>query len=107
MKIAIVGLFILLDIITGLVKALSSGKIDSTFLRQGLWHKLAEVLSVATGYLVECAMGYIELGVELPITNVVIVYICIMEFISIAENIAEVNPSLKKLYGQYLNKLKE
>lgn len=107
MRFVIVGLFILLDIATGLLKAVSKGKIDSTMLRQGLWHKLAEVMAVACSYLVEFTMAYVELGVDLPVMNVVIVYLCITEFTSIAENLAEVNPTLNKLYGSYLNKMKE
>ena len=80
---------------------------NSTYLRRGLFHKLSEVLAVAGSGLLEYGMSYINLGVELPVLNVVAVYICTMELISIIENIAEVNPSLAKLFKPYLEKLKE
>ena len=102
-----VAIFILFDILTGIIKALYKEGLNSTYLRRGLFHKLSEVLAVAGSGLLEYGMSYINLGVELPVLNVVAVYICTMELISIIENIAEVNPSLAKLFKPYLEKLKE
>ena len=102
-----VAIFILFDILTGIIKALYKEGLNSTYLRRGLFHKLSEVLAVAGSGLLEYGMSYINLGVELPVLNVVAVYICTMELISIIENIAEVNPSLAKLFKPYLEKLKD
>ena len=102
-----VGCFILFDILTGLLKALYMGDIDSTALRKGLFHKLSEVLAVAGAVLLEYGMNYINLGVDLPIFGVVSVYICITELTSILENLCEVNPILGNLFKPYLQKLKE
>lgn len=107
MKFAVIGLFILLDVLSGLLKALKEQKLNSTKAREGLWHKSSEVLALAVGYMVEWGAQYLQLGVELPLFNVVAVYICLTEFISIAENLAEMNPALAKLYGPYLAKLNE
>lgn len=103
----IVGSFILFDIITGIIKALYNEGLNSTCLRQGLFHKLAEILAIAGSGLLEYGMNYIDLGFDIPILKVVVSYICIMELISSLENLAEINPALAKLFRPYLEKLKE
>ena len=101
------GIFILFDILTGVLKALYKEGLNSTYLRQGLFHKLSEILAIALSALLEYGADYIDLGVELPFMNVVTVYICTMEFVSIVENLCEVNPTLAKLFRPYLEKLKK
>ena len=103
----IVGCFILFDIITGILKALYQEGINSTKLRQGLFHKLSEVLAVAGSMLLEIGADYMNFGLNLPLTKTVVTYICIMEFVSILENLCEINPELEKLFKPYLQKLKE
>lgn len=103
----VVGCFILFDIITGIIKALYKDGLNSTYLRQGLFHKLSEVVAVIGSGLLEYGAKYIDLNVEIPVLRVVAIYICIMELISILENITEVNPSMAKLFRPYLEKLKE
>lgn len=103
----VVACFIAFDIVTGIIKALYNGGINSTALRKGLYHKLSEIVSVAGSVLLELGADYINIGVELPILNVVSVYICVMELVSILENLSNVNPSLSKLFKPYLEKLKK
>ena len=102
----VVGIFILLDIITGLIKALYQGNMDSTILRKGLFHKLSEAIATGCAGLFEYLANYFEFGFELPLVKVVAGYICLMEFMSVCENLAEVNPALRKLFEPYLGKLK-
>lgn len=101
------GLFILFDIITGLIKAWHGKKLDSTNLRQGLFNKLTEILCVAFSAFLEYGAQEINLGFELPMVEIVCAYICLTEFISIIENLCEVNPHLSKFLGKYLQKAKE
>lgn len=101
----IVGCFIIFDLITGFLKAGYLGDIDSTKLRQGLIHKLSEVIAVIASYLLEYGMHYIHFGVELPVLSVVSVYICTTELVSILENLGDINPALNKLFKPYLAKL--
>lgn len=103
---AIVGLFILLDIVTGIVQALYNEGLNSTILRKGLFHKLSEILAVVLSVLLEYAGNLVNIGVELPLVEGVVAYICLMETVSIIENICAVNPMLSKLFTPYLNKLK-
>ena len=68
--------------------------------------KLSEIFAVIIGILLEYGASYIELGIDLHLTNIISTYICAMELISIIENICEVNPTLGKLFKPYLEKLK-
>ena len=102
-----VGAFILFDLITGIIKALYNEGLNSTYLRKGLYHKLSEVIVVVGSGLLEYGIQYVELGFDIPVLKVVAIYICSMELVSVLENLAEVNPSLAKLFRPYLEKLKE
>ena len=102
----VVCCFILFDIITGVIKALYEGGLDSSKLRKGLFHKLSEIITMVGCMLLQYAATFIELGFEIPLVNSVCIYICVMELISIIENICEVNDSLRKLFEPYLSKLK-
>lgn len=101
-----VGVFILFDIVTGIIKALYKEGLNSTRLRQGLFHKLSEVIAIIGSGLLEYGADYVDLGFDVPILNIVAIYICTMEFISVAENLAETNPALGKLFKPYLEKIK-
>ena len=97
--------FILLDVITGFMKGLYNKNIDSSALRKGLLHKASEALVFGCSVLLEYAVQYIELGIDLPLSGVVTVYIVGMEATSIIENLCEINPKLFKLFQPYLSKL--
>lgn len=101
-----VGCFIVFDIVTGIIKALYKGGINSSFLRVGLFHKLSEVLAVIGSGALEYGTKYINIGFDIPMLESVALYICLMEFISILENLGEINPILGKLFKPYLEKLK-
>ena len=55
----------------------------------------------------EYGITYINLGFDVPLVETVVAYICVMEIISILENISEMNPKLKKFFKPFLEKLKE
>lgn len=99
--------FIAFDILTGLIKALAKDGLNSTILRKGMYHKLSEILTVIGAGLLQYGADYIQLGVDIPALIGVASYICIMELVSIIENLAMLNPSLYKLFKPFLNKLKE
>ena len=103
----VVAGFILFDILSGLLKATYEGKYNSAVMRQGGLRKIAELFALIGSGLLEMACDYVELGVDLPILGAVSVYICVMELISILENLSAVSPTLTKLFKPYLAKLKE
>ena len=91
---AIAFAFIALDFVTGLIKALATHSFTSTQMRQGLFHKVALLLCMILGFLVDHAQGYIDLGITVPVAAAVCVYICLMEITSIIENICKINPEI-------------
>lgn len=88
-------IFIVLDIASGMAQAFANKNVSSEKLRQGLFHKMAFIFAIALGYLIEYAMGYMNLGFDAPIAIVVCVYVCLTEIISIVENITLLNPELR------------
>jgi toxin secretion/phage lysis holin len=98
--------FIVFDVVTGLIKAGYNGNYNSAIMRQGGFHKSMEVMAMAVAYFIEYAIVYINIGVDVPAVPAVTVYICIMELISILENICAVNPQMCALFKPYLDKLK-
>ena len=106
MYIIIVLGFIVFDVVTGLIKAGYNGNYNSAIMRQGGFHKSMEVMAMAVAYFVEYAIVYINIGVDVPAVPAVTVYICIMELISILENICAVNPQMCALFKPYLDKLR-
>lgn len=103
----IVGCFILCDIITGVIKALYKGGLNSTILRVGLFHKISEIIAVVGSGLLEYGLYYLDFDIGFPVFKAIAGYISIMELISILENLCEVNPALAKLFKPYLEKLKQ
>lgn len=99
--------FIGFDILTGFMKAFYKEGINSTVLRKGLFHKLSEIVAVAGAGLFEYGSAYINLNIDVPLVGAVSTYICIMELISILENISAVNPTLGRLFKPYLEKMKD
>ena len=90
----ITSAFILLDLITGLVKAFKEKKYTSTCMREGLYHKAGSVLIILFGVLVDYAQGYLDLGVSIPVAVSICAYIVLMEIGSIIENLATINPEI-------------
>lgn len=97
--------FILADVLTGILQALYNGDLNSTKLRQGLYHKLTEILALAFSMGIEYACKFINFGVEVPVFSTVSIYICLMELISVLENLCKINPALAKLFRPYFEKL--
>ena len=88
------GAFILMDLLTGIVKALKGKKFTSTLMREGLYHKAGSILCILLGVLVDYAQTTIDLGVAVPVTIPICSYIVLMEIGSIIENVSEINPEI-------------
>ena len=88
------GAFMLLDMLTGLVKAFYKKEYTSTVMRQGLFHKCGAVLCVMFAVLVDYTQAYLDLGVTLPVAVTVCTYIIVMEIGSIIENVCSINPDI-------------
>lgn len=94
MVFAITGGFIAMDFITGLVKAFKEKNFNSSLMREGLFHKCAFIFYVLFGVLVDVAQGYLDLGVTVPITTAICIYVVLTECGSIIENLGSINPAI-------------
>ena len=104
-------LFIALDILVGLVKAFSTTGFKSLKMREGLFHKLGEILCVLFGITCEVSFPLVGITINLPIVSTICVYIVLMETGSIIENLAVISPNIKsmlgKVFGVYKNEDEE
>lgn len=92
---AIVCVFIVLDIVTGLIQAIANKCVDSSKLRQGAFHKFAYIFLMVLAYIIDFTMGYYDMGFAFPLLDPVCVYLVLTEVVSILENITKLNPALK------------
>lgn len=94
MVVVVAGGFIVLDLITGTIKAFAEHNFASSVMREGLFHKVGSILCIALGMYADYAQQYIDLGVALPISGAICAYIALMEIGSIVENLAKINPEI-------------
>lgn len=90
--------FIIFDILTGIIKSIYNKTFTSTNMRKGGLRKLVEFILLI---IIAFVQIYIKDSVpNFPIDTLYAIpgYVVLMEFSSIMENISEVNPDLKKLF---------
>lgn len=86
--------FILMDFITGLIKAFKEKSYCSSIMREGLFHKTGSILVIIFGWLVDYAQSFVDLGVTIPVAVSMCVYVILMEIGSIIENVCVINPEI-------------
>ena len=102
---AIVLAFILMDIITGIAQAAKNKALDSSKMRDGLFHKIGFMFAVVLSCLCEYAMIWLDLGFDIPMIGGVCTFICLTELVSILENIALLAPELSEsTFLSYFNR---
>ena len=84
--ITIMFVFIVLDIITGLLKAVLEHNLQSTKMREGLLHKIMEIVIVVMSYCLDILLNTNTLSTG------VILFLVGMEGISILENVGNYIP---------------
>lgn len=87
---------VLLDILTGLVKAFTQGNVSSYIMREGLTNKLMYFLLLVTFTAVNFVQAMLNVWPDFPTVEAIAVYICVTEIVSILENIVAVNPEIGK-----------
>lgn len=90
----VTGAFILLDMVTGIVKAFMEKAFTSSVMREGLFHKCGSIIMIVFGCLVDYTQKFIDLGVTIPIATFICGYIILMEIGSILENLGKINPQI-------------
>lgn len=96
-------IFIVFDVATGWLKALSTGTTDSSIMRQGLFHKIAEIFAVLFGYTCEYVFPYAGIEVSIPFATGIATYIVLMETASIIENLVIINPNLAIILEKFFS----
>ena len=101
----ITAAFVVLDILSGVMKAAKMGELSSSKMREGLWHKSGYVLIVCLAILIEVGSQHVDIGFEMPLVIPACLYIIGSEVISIYENAKEINPDLNdSKLSQYFEK---
>lgn len=85
---------ILMDIATGIMKAVYVGDFSSRGLRQGGLRKLSEMVLVILGMGLEYVQTVWGIETPFPATSIIGAYIVIMEIVSILENLGAMNKDL-------------
>lgn len=91
--------FIILDCLTGTAQAIYNKVLDSSIMREGMFHKAALVGIMIVAILCEYAVQHIDFGNGTMSLNgwlimAVCAWVCIAELISILENLAKINSDL-------------
>ncbi len=102
------GCFILLDLLTGIIKAFKNKEFCSSVMREGLFHKAGLIVVIALASLIDYAQAYIDLGIAISLTVPACVYVSLMEIGSIIENLYLINPSIiPKKVQEFFKKINE
>lgn len=70
------------DVLTGWIQASINGTWDSTKMRKGLFRKSAEIIIIVLAYVVQVAVA-----LPVDIFIFISIYVCIMEVLSVIENL--------------------
>ena len=92
---AVAFALIVLDYITGIVKAVCNKNLSSSKMREGLWHKCGFVLAICLAWVIECGEQHVTLPFTVPVLVAVCTYIIVTEITSIIENLGQINPELQ------------
>ncbi|MDE7389445.1 MAG: phage holin family protein [Lachnospiraceae bacterium] len=113
--IVLVAVAVVMDFITGVIKAKATGEgLSSKRAWQGFWKKVALFVGLSFGIFLDYAAltvfaeAGINIGVKMPFALIFACYIVLNESISIAENLVLINPEiLPKWVGKLLKVAKD
>lgn len=97
--------FMMLDVFTGVLKAVKNKELNSTKAREGIYKKASFILFIAFGYLADYAMDYVNMGFNFPAAVTICALVIVTEAISVLENLGQINPELVKLVAPFLSAL--
>lgn len=92
------------DIVTGWIQASVNNNWKSVIMRKGLYRKSGELLIVVLGFVAEQAVPVIG---QYKLATWISLYICIMEAISVLENLDKAGVGFPKSILRKLGKVKE
>ena len=86
-------IFIVFDIISGVLQALVNGTFESRKMRIGGLHKLLLLVVIAFGVALDFSQNLANLGFNFPCLSAICAYVTLMEIMSIVENINKAFPN--------------
>lgn len=87
-------IFIVFDVVTGVLQALINGTFESKIMRKGGLHKICLLTTLAFGVALDYSQTLVELGFEFPCLKAIAGYITFMEILSCIENLNLAFPNL-------------
>lgn len=100
--IGITCIFMVLDIITGFIKAWKDDDVQSKALRTGLFHKAGFLLVIVLAQAVELAADEIpQIQLDVPIVGAICAYIILTEVVSVLENLKSMNPAIGGIMNKF------
>ena len=97
--------FMVIDVFTGVLKAIKNKELNSTKAREGIYKKASFILFIAFGYLADYAMDYVNMGFKFPAAVTICTLVIVTEAISVLENLGQINHDLVKLIAPFLSEL--
>lgn len=94
------------DVVTGLLAAWITHTFRSDKMREGAGHKVGELLAMGACYGVQYALPFIGVQTTINFVRGFAIYIVIMEFSSVVENIVKLDPELSGPLSNLINSLK-
>ena len=105
---AIAFALIVLDFVSGTLKALYTKTWSSTIMRQGLISKSSSVLVIALGVVLDYAQTVVDLGFTLPLSLSTAIYIILMEVGTMIENLGAIDKDIvPPVIKQFFSKLND
>lgn len=95
------------DVVTGLVSAWVTHSFESGKMREGAGHKLGELLALGMTYGLQYGLPLVGVTTTINFVRFFTIYIVIMEFASVCENVIKLDPELKGPLGSLAKTLKE
>jgi toxin secretion/phage lysis holin len=85
------------DIVSGFIGAAVNNDINSSKMRKGIWHKLAEIMFVFVADVIDgLLLGGLQIGMQ-PVLVGTLLFLVFMELFSILENLVKASPDLAKV----------
>lgn len=90
----ITAIAMIADVLTGVAGAVKTGTLKSGKMREGLWHKAGFCGLIVLGFILEYAAGLADIGINVPATNAVCIWVLMTEAVSISENLCILSPQI-------------
>lgn len=103
----VVACCIAADVVTGLVSAWVTHSFESAKMREGAGHKLGELFALGLTYGLQYGLPLVGVSTTINFVRFFTIYIVIMEFSSVCENIIKMDPELSGPLGNLSKTLKE